>query len=480
MLQSHEIKKKSVQGAISFIIRTLTLQGIAFVATVLLGYYLSPQEFGIYFIVTSVVSIFTFLSDVGLAAALVQKHEEPTLEELRTSFTVQQGLAIFIMLTVFILTPVWSSYHNLDRNGLYLLYALAFSFVLASLKTIPSILLERKLEFGKVVIPQVIENIVFYGIAVVLASRGFGVMSYAYAVVFRGIVGAITIYILQPWSIGLGFSREAFANLRKFGLKFQANDLLARLKDDLLVVVLGLFLPTYQMGLLSWAKRWSMFPYQLSVQSVLSVMFSTLSRLQKEPKLMKRAIEKSIFFIALGIFPILAGLCVMAFPMTQVIPKYEKWQPALLSLYLFCINIGFAALANPMIHALNAMGKVGTTLKLMVVWTIITWISTPLLALTIGFHGVALASVITAASSLVTWFYLRKDVHIELFEQIWRQLVATGMMVMGVLFLWKFVSASIFSIAFLSGVGAMIYIAVMLLVGYKKVLLEISSMKKLL
>ena len=110
MIDVQEIRHKSIKGVISYAFRTLALQAIGFVATLLLGYYLTPSDFGIYFIVTSVISIFTFLSDIGLAAALVQKKEEPTVLELRTTFTVQQILAftifgliilLFVYLTIY-------------------------------------------------------------------------------------------------------------------------------------------------------------------------------------------------------------------------------------------------------------------------------------------------------------------------------------------------------------------------------------------
>jgi O-antigen/teichoic acid export membrane protein len=174
MASTEELKRKSVTGVVSYTLRSVVLYFIAIGATALLSAYLSPQDFGIYFVVTSVIGVFTFLSDIGLAAALVQMKTEPTLTELRTSFAVQQGLAIIIFLTVIALTPIWKHTSGLSTEGLYLLYALAFSFILASFKTIPSILLERKLQFNTLVIPQIVEQVLFYGIAVVLASRGMG------------------------------------------------------------------------------------------------------------------------------------------------------------------------------------------------------------------------------------------------------------------------------------------------------------------
>lgn len=73
MVDIHDIRRKSVRGVISYTFRTMFLHVVGIVATILLSYYLDPEDFGIYFVVTAVVGLFTFLSDVGLAASLVQK-----------------------------------------------------------------------------------------------------------------------------------------------------------------------------------------------------------------------------------------------------------------------------------------------------------------------------------------------------------------------------------------------------------------------
>ncbi|GAF86487.1 unnamed protein product, partial [marine sediment metagenome] len=125
----NQLKRKSVAGVVSYSVRSVAVYLIAIVATALLSAYLDPDEFGIYFIVTSLIGVFTFLSDVGLAAALVQKKSEPTVEEMRTTFVVQQVLAFTIFFLAFALTPIWRRYTDLGQEGIQLLYVLAFSFV---------------------------------------------------------------------------------------------------------------------------------------------------------------------------------------------------------------------------------------------------------------------------------------------------------------------------------------------------------------
>lgn len=473
-----EVKRRSVRGVFSYIFRTGFLYGISILATGLLGVYLSPSDFGIYFIVTSMIGLFTFMSDVGLAATLVQKKEEPTIQELRTTFTVQQFLAVVIVLLIVALTPVWRRHTNLTGDGLLLLYALSFSFILASLKTIPSILLERKLHFDKLVIPQIAETLVFYGLAVYLAKLGMGVRSYTIAVLARSIIGVVIIYFIQGWNIGFYWSKDTFKKLLGFGAKFQLNDLLARIKDDLFIVVLAKFLSPQDMGLVGWAKKWSMFPYQLSVNSVVAVTFPTYSRLQHDKILLGKAVDKSIYFISLLIFPILAGMVALAYPLTNVIPQYQKWQPAIASLVFFVINVAWSAVSTPLTNTLNAIGEISKTLKLMIFWTASTWIITPICVYFFKVTGVSIASAIIGFSSLITVILVKRMLTIHFVEHIWRQLLSALLMFF-VLYAFKdYWGTSLLRLLLGVLTGAIVYSLFILIFGYNKLLYEVRSLRK--
>ena len=68
-----DIKSKSVKGMVALTARTFTLQIVGFVATFLLTLLLTPSIFGVYYVVSAVISFLGYFSDIGLAAALVQK-----------------------------------------------------------------------------------------------------------------------------------------------------------------------------------------------------------------------------------------------------------------------------------------------------------------------------------------------------------------------------------------------------------------------
>lgn len=460
------VKRRAVSGVIALTSRTFVLQIIALVATFALTIYLDPGEYGIFFLVSAVINFFAYFSDIGLAAALVQKKEKPSEDDLRTTFTVQQVIVISLIVVIFLATPFIRGYYSLGQDGVYLLWALGLALFLSSLKTIPSVLLERHLDFNKLIIPQIVETLLFNIVAVYLAWQGFGITAFTYAVVVRGFAGLVLIYILKPWTPGLAFSRRSLRGLLKFGLPYQVNTFLAVAKDDGMTAVLGGILGPAGIGLLGWAQKWAFAPLRFFMDQVIKVTFPAYSRMQDNKAELSRAVSRSILFICLLVFPSLLGLLLVAPVLVQIIPKYEKWQPALLALGLFGINAVFASVTTPLTNLLNAMGKIKITFKLMIMWTTLTWALTPFLAIKYGVNGAAAASAIIGTSSIVAILIVRKYVEFDLIGSVGKPFIATA--IMGVIIYLVRLTLPAYSITVLSMtvVGVVTYsVLIYLIVG---------------
>jgi O-antigen/teichoic acid export membrane protein len=476
--QLSEIKRRSVRGAVSFIARTALLQGIGLASMLVLGAYLSEVDFGIYGFVTQIIGLLIFFSDVGLAAALVQKKDQPTLTDYRTAFTIQQILSWIIVGIVCLILATGLVQEKTGDVGAWILVALAISFPLASFKTISSIMLERELQFSKLVIPQIIEQLVFHGILIFLAIQEYGAMAYAYAITARSVLGSLSMWLIQPWSLGLSLNKTSIKGLLGFGAKFQLNDFLARIKDQLFFLVLGGVMPLNEFGYIQWSKIWSMYPYNLTVQNVMAITFPTFARLQGNKIALQKAIEKTLFFISLAIFPLIAGMSVFIWPLTQVVDKYDKWEPAVMTFIYFTLSIGWAAISTPLTNTLNALGKINTTLKLMSLWTILTWVITPIALWQFGYEGVALAALIISFTSFLPIVYVKKIVPIRVWDQVWRQLAASLVMVgVGVVGLSYWSQNLYWFIAGMVITGSVYGIALMV-IGWRKVLAEVASLRR--
>ena len=460
------VKARTVKGVAVLTGRTFVLQVISLIAQGILWAFLGPAEFGVFFIVSAIVNFFTYFSDIGLAAALIQKKEVPSDKDLKSTFFVQQSLVLLIIAVVLLTTPFFVSRYSLSIDGKFLLYALSFSFFLSSLKSIPSVLLERKLEFGKLVLPQILETLVYNITLVFFAIRGFGIISFTYAVIIRGVVGLIAIYILQPWKPGIALSKKSLSGLLKFGLPYQINTFLATLKDDGMTLVLGGILGPAGIGILGTAQKLAQYPLRFFMDNVTRVTFPAFSRMQDEKTDLERSVTRSIFFITFLVFPSIVGLVILVPIVIQVIPRYGKWAPALAPLVFVSINTIFAAVSTQLTNLLNAIGKIKITFFLMIMWTALTWIFLPILALKYSVVGAAVGYAIVGVSSTVAIYVARKYVHFSLLEAVFKPFVASIVMGIALLLLRKVLFANVISLGISIATGGFIYaVSIYLMVG---------------
>lgn len=459
------VKKRSVAGVLTLTGRTLILNLISFVVQGFLWAFLTPAEFGTFWIVSAVVNFLAYFGDIGLAAALIQKKEKPTDDDLRTTFTIQQSLVLALLMVLFFISPLITNHYSLSPEGARLLYALGVSLFLSSLKSIPSVLLERELEFSKLVIPQVLETIIYNVSLVYFAWRGFGIASFTYSVLLRGIIGLILIYILKPWRPGISFSLASLKSLLKFGLPYQINTFLAVLKDEGTTVILGGILGASGMGILGTARKLAQYPLRFFLDNVTKVTFPAFARMQDEKEHLKRTLERSIFFITFLVFPTIIGLVTIAPILVRVIPRYEKWIPALIPLTILAVDTMFAAVTTQLTNALNAVGKIKITFYLMVMWTVLTFTLIPILAIKYSLIGASLGFALVSASSVVAIVMAKKYLDFSLVVSLGKPLVASLVMGAILLAVKSFLPVNYLSLAGLIFIGGAVYLSAMFILG---------------
>lgn len=460
------VQHRTVKGIVALTGRYFILYIITLVAQGFLGAFLTAAQFGIFGIVSAIVNFLVYFSDVGLAASLIQKKERINEDDLKTTFTIQQALVIILLTAVFFASPWIKSFYNLDQSAIYLLYALGISFMMSSLKTIPSVLLERNLKFEVLAIANILESIVYSVLLVFLAWKGFGITSFTIAVVARGLTGLVTLYLFQPWRPAFGVSRSSLKKLLVFGIPYQVNTFIAVLKDDGLTLVLGRIIGLESLGILVWAQKWIQIPLRVVLDNVTRVTFPAFSRMQDEKEQLERNVTRSIFFITLLVFPAVSGIVILFPVVMNLVPKYQQWLPAVLPLSLLAVNVLFAAVTTQLTNVLNAIGKIKITSGLMVMWTVLTWVLVPYLAKRYGVDGAALGYSIVGASSVVAIYIVKRYVNFSLIDSTLKPFFAALVMAVTLLILRHLLAQSFYSIGVLVITGIVVYSgSILILVG---------------
>jgi len=435
-----DLKKKTILSTLSLFFQSGYSAALGFIANLVLTILLTPKIFGIYFTVLSLIAILNYFSDIGLAASLIQKKDIDD-NEVATVFTIQQLLILSIIFIGWSATSTIMKFYKLPIEGQYLYWALLISFFLSSLKTIPSIFLERKIQFQKIVLVQIVENTVFYLSVIILALFGWGLNSFAMAVIFRAFIGVIIIYYLSPWSIKIKIDLSILKKLLSFGIPFQMSSFLALVKDDLLILYLGKVLGFQALGYIGWAKKWAESPIRIIMDSLSRVLFPLFSRFQNNIDQLKRMVEKVIYYQSAIIIPTTVGLALIMGKIVDFIPKYYKWTPALPFFYLFCLSALFSSYSTPFINLLNGLGKVKITFSFMIAWTTATWILTPILTFFFGSLGFPITLVILSSSFIIVVIVTKKTVNFSFGKNVYQFLTASVVM-SAIVFLFSRLSIS--------------------------------------
>lgn len=452
------ITRRTVKGIVALISRQFILMFINISAKFIVSSYLAISGFGVYTVVTAIQRVISFFTDFGLGAALIQKKDKLDDDDIATTFTIQFLVTLFIFLITFLFKDYIAEVFKLNSTALTLLLTLVFCIFLSSFKIIPSILLERHIKFEKLVLPQITEQLTFNLILVILLLRNFELKSYTYAFLASSLISIPIYYLVSPWSINFRIKRSSLSHL-KYGTQYQAKNILATIKDDFLTLFLSRILSFTQIGYIGFAQQWSFMIYRFIVDSVTKVTFSTYARMQESKTHLALAIEKSLFYISSIMFPAVVGI-ILVFPyLISFTPMWKnKWEPAVLSFIFFSLNAAVSSLSNILVNVLDANYKVKITLKLMMIWTILTWVLTPVFIYYFGFNGVAMASFLVTLTIIYTVYLVNQIVNFNFVKSIYKPLTASLIMGLFVYSLLHFLTPSFTVLAFVILMGVGIYI----------------------
>jgi len=422
-----QLKSKSLSGIGSLFYRQLATKIIYLVANIVLARMLAPQIFGVFAIVSFVVQFFSVFGDVGIGAALIQKKGDLDRDELSTIFWLQQFLVWGVALAAVVAAPLaLKVYPTLPPVGVWLIRVMAAGLVLASLKTVPAILLERNIEFNRIAIIDVAESLSFHGAAIAFALAGYEVWSFVWAALIRSLLGVLVVYSISPWRPDFRFRFGAVRGLLGFGLPYQGNNILAFIKDALTPIFLGSYAGAAAVGYVNWARNLAFAPLMLS-EIFGKIAFPSFSRIQENRELLSRTVERSIRMMTLILFPVSALMVALGPQMIRVIYT-EKWLPAIGAYYFYCTSPLVIGFMLPMYSALLALGKSMVVLRMTVLLLFLEWGIGILCVTLTDFNGIAFSQPVISGIFFVIYYrnLAREGVFLDVWCNISGQLGAAA------------------------------------------------------
>jgi len=391
-----DIHTQAKSGIKALMVRQVFLQILTFGGGVILARVLGPAQFGLFAIVSFWVGILALVGDFGLAPSFIQRREELTERDLQVGFTIQQILTTIIVLALFLGAP-WLSmlYPKAPHGMVWLVRALAFSLYLTSWRSMSALQLERRLQYKRLAWIEVVESVSYQGLAVVLVLLGYGIWSLIWAVLARGLIGTILVYLAAPWRIRLCFDTTIAKSTLRYGVSFQAQQIVLHAADWISPVLVASRIGPQAVGYLTWASSNGQKPLIL-VDNAMRVAFSHFSRIQHNRQDVERTLTRYLTCLLLPAGLWLAVLFVSGPALVAWIYS-NKWTVAVPLLDVFAVALCLDVVVWVTRTSLNSLGLVDQATRAIMARTFVHVVFGTLLVLRIGYIGVAFSYVASLA-----------------------------------------------------------------------------------
>jgi O-antigen/teichoic acid export membrane protein len=411
------VTRRATRGAAALAVRQVLVYGSNIGGSIVLARVLPAADFGYYAIVVFVVNFLNIFAGTGFASNLIRMPAEPTLAEKRAVFTSQQVIICLIFAGIWLIAPQLGIWYHLNAHGSLFFRLMGLGLILTSLMVIPQVQMERELAFDKLALIEVCQALVFNIVAIALAVRGFGYISFAIALVLRTGIGALMALFISPWQVGFQMRSEAIWEHLHFGFALQAGQLLAVARDSLTPVFIGMYLGAADVGYVTWAGFVAgisvliMFPLQ-------RLYLPLFARVQADRKELERFVGRILWAVNGVVAPIASLTVALIHPIVTVIFG-AKWLYAVPLVYLFSIGNLMIPSVSVMLSMLNALGKSKWTLYFTLLTVFGTWGMGVPMVLRWGIWGFGYTIAANQLLNLIIFHLVKKEINLNPWPSYW-------------------------------------------------------------
>jgi O-antigen/teichoic acid export membrane protein len=414
--ESKEVAAKAVLAVVALGTRQIFVHGLNLLGNVMLARLLSPTDFGVYAVVIFLITFLGTFGGTGLASNLIRSPESPSEVEYASVFAAQQSILLVVTAVLLLISPKITRLYHLPPSYVWLFWLAALSLLITSFMVIPQIKLERELAFSKLAVAEVWQTAAFNGCAIFMAWKHWGSMAFAIALLARSLTGVFVLFLVEPWLPQWHWDWELIRKNLSFGFYYQLSQIASLLKDAITPILIGLVLGAASVGYTSWASMLASYPV-LALMILQRVYLPVFSRLQHEPAMLKRFVEKVILATNGIAAPLSVFLLALIVPISNLVYG-SKWDTAIPLFLLFWVTNLFTPTATPLLALLNTMGASRIVFGFTIAWMVLTWLIGIPLVLWLGAIGLAYANVCVQLSNLIVLPIVKRRLPIAILPSV--------------------------------------------------------------
>lgn len=358
---SQSVRYQLLHGVAWNFVEKVLMKGASFVIGIILARLLSPSDFGLIGMLAIFVAISNVFIEGGLAKALIQRKNCQDID-FSTAFVSNVGMSLIIYVVLFLSAPMIADFYN-EPILIDLTRILSLNFILGSFNIVQRAKLMANVDFKSLAQINVISTIVSGTIGISMAYYGCGVWSLVGQTLCATIVLLILFPFYSKWRPSIKFSKDSFRQLFGFGSKLMATGAYSVILNNLSTICIGRYYKSSQLGFYTRASQFSEIISSTLFDVLGNVTFPVLSHLQDDHEKMLLVYRKSLFLMAMIIFPMMILCALLSRPMV-VILLTEKWLPCVVMMQWLFLARMFTPLSAINMNILNAVGRSDLYMKL--------------------------------------------------------------------------------------------------------------------
>lgn len=315
---------------------------------------LSPADYGLMELATVFVSFLTMIGEMGLGAAIVQRHDMSD-EDLRSVFGLILLVSLLLCLSLSGAAPFIAAFYKEPQLTLIILF-LSLVFLFSGLATVPYNLLLRDLEYRKIAIVDFVAALAGSFTTLALAMLGMKVWALVFGILLIRVTTLVGLHMFRPY---IKMPRFTFDGLWSIVI-FSSNVTLSRIlwyvySFAIASLIIGKVLGTEALGIYSIALFLACLPMEKVSGTLNQVAFPAFSSIQDKPELVGGHFLKATRIIFVIAVPVFLGISIVG-PEIITICFGEKWIEAIVPLQIIALTVPLRMVRNLMMPALLGLG----------------------------------------------------------------------------------------------------------------------------
>lgn len=375
---------------------------------------LSPDDFGLFALITAVTTIFMSLSEAGLGSAVIQR-KNANQGFVSTAFTLSMILGLCFSGILFLFSSFFSKITT-GHDTLSLAFKImSIMMILQAGTNISWSIYMRNLDFFKFGILQISADLLSYITGIILAYKGLGYYAIVCAVVSNQLFLTLILICMRKYYFKINIERKYIKDIIGYGGWLTAAVVVRNFTNEMDKIIIGRLLPISTLGELNRPQG---FISRISTQvnSVVdTVLFPIISDIQDDKDKISRGYLKIISLVITFSF-ILGSTISLGSKIIIDIFFGSQWLHLQLILSIFAFTMilhGFSRVADSFFRSLGIVKKY--FFARLINWIIL--MTFVIIGCQFGITGAAIAiSSGTLVSCLIKFLMQKKEVGISLKE----------------------------------------------------------------